>query len=1113
MAILKKEKNCNSRGELKSNSLEIQKSNSETLCENISEKQLHIKYSYADHVSAFNTLALWSDPAWINTNERNSVHFTALSEWVHHHRIWMATNKVTVAEIIGGVRGVIPNSKLATYGDYRYDLDLEEMYDILEELDVEFSNGVDESMTYCNESNFNHDTLIKKLQNPKEYYIDRKFPANISPLSKEIKSKSQTETEKSAEDTSRSLPLELEEWIQKWKTLLFVVKRSISEEKSFDVWTDILLKICNKFLSAIKCNVSLLKLMETDVSFITDYKQLLKEPVTMLELLSIPQPYLKDTLNLDSEQEDILWLKLSSPQIKKLWTKNFINERQERIFSKNSSSLGFDFWIGATNFLRRQRQKTETESTITDDIEISEDEAKELIGSLINYVDGCSSDKAEIITADEMTTSKSASKNYFPEAHGEWTRTLFPRRTDISTEANANISNNCQVYINQSDQHILSKQILSVPPPHLTFPPPLHIPPPPLPSTLHSLSAQTQPFYLPSYHQPLQSYSHDRFRMTVPRNYSSVWLLANGIQQQLQNSTCQSSTSTGHQVFFINRYYNQSQINLPLQTGTSTILQSQINPPAINHKYGGHGNIMTMSTAHLPQTLTNSDKAATQQNEHSLREMSKNRILQNVTNRNFANKHQYLIPEVSQHSMGHNKSSIKNMKSDLSNMQNSLLHVAISKTLQLKQLPILSPELKKMVEMNQLTQLKRIPPGFQNNWQSPCTQKLRKEASSVLLSKHNLLNYTQETPVQKLKQNIYNAEFEFRKEIEKSLQLQGARILKNGIRQTCLNFSDSFKPFNLKSASFFSYSNHQNILHTNKSNYFNYSNEYVENKKETYSRQCCNSQWDHLNDPSVRNVKWKMSINKIRRKQLNKVRAKINHFTALKHQLRNIKKCDDAPEMYSAHKQIWKFTRLHKNDCFIDEYLKLTNNITKQKLQDKKMLAKIFEDKKNRKILESFPNFLLVPNKYKCNGGQILQYDAKNQNKNSHDSKNSKSVKIYNENNGLNLFQFVSSDNNLYNYNKNNKYEYAKHFNMIADKLLFNNQIISDGIQSNKSPSAMHEKIDGWTHFKFAIQVIFRNATHILLNGAVNQMSHSKLIHQYIEQSKDSQKYKDFINK
>ncbi|GFY42508.1 uncharacterized protein TNIN_331631 [Trichonephila inaurata madagascariensis] len=401
---------------------------------------------------------------------------------------------------------------------------------------------------------------------------------------------------------------------------------------------------------------------------------------------------------------------------------------------------------------------------MTDDIEISEDEAKELIGSLINYVDGGFADKAaEIINADEMTTSKSASRNYFPEAHGEWTRTLFPRRTDIATETNANIANNCQIYISQSDQQILSKQILSVPPPHLTFPPPLHIPPPPLPSTLHSLSAQTQPFYIPSYHQPLQSYSHDRFRMTVPRNYSSVWLLTNGIQQQLQNSTCQSSTSTGHQVFFINRYYNQSQINLPLQTGTSTILQSQINPPALSHKYGGHGNIMTMSSAHSPQTLTNCDKMATQQNEHSLREMSKNRILQNVTNRNFANKHQYLLPEVSQLNMGHYKSSIKNMKSDLPNMQNSLLHLAISKTLQLKQLPILSPELKKLVETNQLSQLKRIPPGFQNNRKSPITQKLRKEASSVLLSKHNLLNYTQGIPVQKLKQNIYNAEIEVRK--------------------------------------------------------------------------------------------------------------------------------------------------------------------------------------------------------------------------------------------------------------------------------------------------------------------------------------------------------------
>ncbi|GFU44415.1 hypothetical protein TNCV_1505511 [Trichonephila clavipes] len=240
----------------------------------------------------------------------------------------------------------------------------------------------------------------------------------------------------------------------------------------------------------------------------------------------------------------------------------------------------------------------------------------------------------------------------------------------------------------------------------------------------------------------------------------NIRCLINSMPDRLQNSTCQSSTSTGHQVFFINRYYNQSQINLPLQTGTSTILQSQINPPALNHKYVGHGNIMTMSSAHSPQTLTNCDKVATQQNEHSLREMSKNRIPQNVTNRNFANKHQYLLPEVSQLNMGHNKSSIKNMKSELPNMQNSLLHLAISKTLQLKQLPILSPELKKLVEMNQLSQLKRIPPGFQNNWKSSITQKLRKEAASVLLSKHNLLNYTQGVRVQKLKQNIYNAEIE-----------------------------------------------------------------------------------------------------------------------------------------------------------------------------------------------------------------------------------------------------------------------------------------------------------------------------------------------------------------
>ncbi|GFU24632.1 uncharacterized protein NPIL_19471 [Nephila pilipes] len=201
MAILKEEINSSSReGEYKTiTDLETPLNKSEIFHENSCEKASYLKYISADNVSAFNTLALWSDPTWNNTNERNPVHFTAVSEWVHHHRIWMATNKVTVAEIIGGVRGVIPQSKLATYGDYRYDLDLEEMYDILEELDADLPNDINENTAYCNESNLNPQKFTRKGLNT----IEKDFSTNKSSLSKGTKKENQMETNKSSKDTPR----------------------------------------------------------------------------------------------------------------------------------------------------------------------------------------------------------------------------------------------------------------------------------------------------------------------------------------------------------------------------------------------------------------------------------------------------------------------------------------------------------------------------------------------------------------------------------------------------------------------------------------------------------------------------------------------------------------------------------------------------------------------------------------------------------------------------------------------------------------------------------------------------------------------------------------------
>lgn len=65
------------------------------------------------------TLAFWSNPAWIDPKQPLST--AALMQWVLYHRVSIALNKDTVAENIRSVKQVIPESKLAAYGHYRYD--------------------------------------------------------------------------------------------------------------------------------------------------------------------------------------------------------------------------------------------------------------------------------------------------------------------------------------------------------------------------------------------------------------------------------------------------------------------------------------------------------------------------------------------------------------------------------------------------------------------------------------------------------------------------------------------------------------------------------------------------------------------------------------------------------------------------------------------------------------------------------------------------------------------------------------------------------------------------------------------------------------------------------
>lgn len=68
--------------------------------------------------SAYCDTAFWSNPAWLDL-DHCSLYGIAVKQWIVHHRTWIAAKKVTIAQIIGGVRGVIPKSRLAQCGDYR----------------------------------------------------------------------------------------------------------------------------------------------------------------------------------------------------------------------------------------------------------------------------------------------------------------------------------------------------------------------------------------------------------------------------------------------------------------------------------------------------------------------------------------------------------------------------------------------------------------------------------------------------------------------------------------------------------------------------------------------------------------------------------------------------------------------------------------------------------------------------------------------------------------------------------------------------------------------------------------------------------------------------------
>ncbi|GBN38322.1 hypothetical protein AVEN_73816-1 [Araneus ventricosus] len=1037
-------------------------------------------------VSAFNTLALWSDPTWTSIKERSSVHCTAVSEWVHHQRIRMAVNKVTIAEIIGSVRGVIPNSKLASYGDFRYDSDLEEMYDILDEIDADCSLNDDcwtvvhegqnpKALTQAKES------LEVNENNNKECLLKITSPSKDEKRSDEIKLKS---------DKSKLGSSGFEEWVLKCQTLLRIVRRIVSQEKSFDVWSDVLLKTCSKFLSALKCNASLLKVMEADVPLITDYRQLLSEPITMLEILSLPQPYLDDSLNLDIEQEDNLWLKLSSPSIKKLWRQKE-NERHEKELSENNSFSGFDSWLGTTNFLRRQRQKRLT-ATSKEDIEIPESEARDLIGSLFNIIDSHDAVKVETTDAENELDIPPISKNYFPEAHGEWTRTLFPRRVNVQNEVNTNATSNGFSYLqHQTDRQVFCRQIISPVLQPTAFPPPLCVPPPPLPNALHSQLTQKLPFYLPPSNQPLQNYNYEKVHLTLPRNYIiSSRLLANEAQQPLAtvpSFSLQHAAGANLHVQQVSRYYSQSVSNSLLQTNLPSI-------PQAKQRYGIPDNVLEMKSTQLYQThFTSMDKTATQKNENFIKEVIKNKLLPNIASRiSTINKLSFQAHELHQHNSGYSfqptVNSVKNTKSDFPRMLNTQIccsQYIMPNSTELKQFSERSTEPKKMEETNVSIEHKRAPLMMYNHQRSPIIEKLRKDLPSTFSFKQDLSYNPQKVLAEKLKQNtILRVDNQIQKESKQYLLT--SKQPEDGINSNHLKFSDVSEQF-YSTISSSPNKNVRNVLLQNQKIISIFDNP---NAKDEAS----NLKINKMNDKLTFNAKLKLTA---RKKNLTKRKIRFDQYKILLMFCKNLKMRGNILDTDSIHKWIWNYVKLHKRDsCLIKERLETNKHSIILNYRNKIFIFRICKNE-NRRILKILQNISSSKFKVGKNEGHsvisnFLHLKAtRNKNlsqKNGIFNDDCKSNKIYDQKaKNISLDQLYTMNwnekyQNPKNCNEDNKRLKVEFLNTMAENLFFNNEVTATRLRGFKS-----EKINGWTFFKIAIQTILKKALHILMDRRYNE--------------------------
>ncbi|KAF8781925.1 hypothetical protein HNY73_012267 [Argiope bruennichi] len=158
---------------------------------------------------------------------------------------------------------------------------------------------------------------------------------------------------------------------------------------------------------------------------------------------------------------------------------------------------------------------------------------------------------------------------------------------------------------------------------------------------------------------------------------------------------------------------------------------------------------------------TSTDKSTTQHNENFIKEVIKNKLLPNNPSRiSTVTKQSIQAQDLYQYNSGYSfqqiANTVKSTKGDVLRVQNASVccpQYTMPKSINVRQFLGPSTEPKKVEETNVLSHHKRAPLVIYNHQRSPVIDKLRKDLSSVRLSKQDLSYNPQKFLAGKLKQN------------------------------------------------------------------------------------------------------------------------------------------------------------------------------------------------------------------------------------------------------------------------------------------------------------------------------------------------------------------------